>query len=318
MKKSLLCLASLLACFTITSAKADVIADWTFQSALSTNNIIGAGLTPSGTQSGVLADIGTGTASASHATAGSAWSSPAGNGSTNSWSVNNWSVGDYFQFQVSTLTFQNINVSFDQTSSGTGPRDFGLYYSTNGTIFTQFGANYSVLANAAPNTPWSVTTQNSAYSFSFDLSAITALNNSAADYFRPPQSRRPFRACRLLRAFAFAGAEDVAGAVAGFDGVLHGASQSPPPRRSSQSCGAASARSTESARWDSPDFSRRCPARCRPPVRRNQTCFRRSSRRGSRWATCRANRRAPPLRRSRMSPNMFSQSITSNCVGLAA
>jgi hypothetical protein len=184
MKKSLLCLASLLACFTITSAKANVIADWTFQSALSTNNIIGAGLTPSGTQSGVLADIGTGTASASHATAGSAWSIPAGNGSTNSWSVNNWSVGDYFQFQVSTLTFQNINVSFDQTSSGTGPRDFGLYYSTNGTIFTQFGANYSVLPNAAPNTPWSVTTQNSAYSFSFDLSAITALNNSAADYFR--------------------------------------------------------------------------------------------------------------------------------------
>jgi hypothetical protein len=184
MKKSLLCLASLLACFTITSAKADVIADWTFQSALSTNNIIGAGLTPSGTQSGVLADIGTGTASASHATAGSVWSIPAGNGSTNSWSVNNWSVGDYFQFQVSTLTFRNINVSFDQTSSGTGPRDFGLFYSLNGTTFTQFGANYSVLPNAAPNPLWNSATASSLYSFAFDLSAITALNNSSADYFR--------------------------------------------------------------------------------------------------------------------------------------
>lgn len=184
MKKSLFCLASMLA-LNLTSAKADILADWTFQSALSTNNIIGAGLTPSGTQSGVLADIGTGTASASHATTNSAWSIPAGNGSSNSWSVNNWSVGDYFQFQVSTLTFQNINVSFDQTSSGTGPRDFGLFYSTDGTIFTQFGANYSVLANgAAPNPGWNPATANSVYSFAFDLSAITALNNSSADYFR--------------------------------------------------------------------------------------------------------------------------------------
>ena len=184
MKKSLFCLASMLA-LNLTSAKADILADWTFQSALSTNNIIGAGLTTNGTQSGVQADIGTGTASASHATAGSVWSIPAGNGSTNSWSVNNWSVGDYFQFQVSTLTFQNINVSFDQTGSGTGPRDFGLFYSTDGTIFTQFGANYSVLANgAAPNASWNATTANSVYSFAFDLSAITALNNSSADYFR--------------------------------------------------------------------------------------------------------------------------------------
>src|ERR1035437_7841898 len=98
MKKSLLCLASLLACFTITSAKADVIADWTFQSALSTNNIIGAGLTPSGTQSGVLADIGTGTASASHATAGSAWSSPAGNGSDKTLGATKSGGGGFFSF----------------------------------------------------------------------------------------------------------------------------------------------------------------------------------------------------------------------------
>ena len=164
---------------------ADVIADWTFQSALSTNNIIGTGFTPSGTQSGILADIGTGTASASHATVTSAWSIPSGNGSANAWSANNWSVGDYYQFQVSTIAFQNINISFDQTSSGTGPRDFGLFYSTDGTIFTQFGVNYTVLANGgAPNAAWNATTANSVYSFAFDLSAITALNNSSADYFR--------------------------------------------------------------------------------------------------------------------------------------
>lgn len=184
-KTTALFAGTFLAILATHNLKADIIAQWTFQSALSTNNIIGAGLTPSGTQSGILADFGTGTASGSHATTTSAWSIPVGNGSANSWSANNWSVGDYFQFQVSTLAFQNIQISFDQTSSGTGPRDFGLFYSTDGTTFTQFGANYLVLGNGtAPNASWSSATANSAYSYSFDLSAITALNNSSADYFR--------------------------------------------------------------------------------------------------------------------------------------
>src|ERR1035437_1598625 len=154
MKKTSLCLASLLALFTITAVKADVLADWTFQSALSTNNIIGAGLTPSGTQSGILADIGTGTASASHATLTSAWSIPSGNGSSNSWSANNWNTGDYFQFSVSAIGFESIAISYDQFGSGTGPRTFGLQYSIDGVIFLSFGSSYSVLSAPAwnPNT----------------------------------------------------------------------------------------------------------------------------------------------------------------------
>src|ERR1017187_8329628 len=133
MKKSVvLFLGAFLTLATIQTIKADVLADWTFQTAASTNNIIGAGMSPSGTQSGISADIGSGTASASHATALSAWSIPAGNGSINSWSVNNWTVGDFFQFSVSTVGFQGVNLSFDQASSNTGPRDYGLFYSVNG------------------------------------------------------------------------------------------------------------------------------------------------------------------------------------------
>ena len=182
MKKQILAIL-LVRVFVLSHAKADVIADWTFQTSASTNNIIGAGLTPATTQSGVLADIGAGTASAKHASS-SAWSIPAGNGSANSWSVNTWTVGDYFQFQVNASAFQNITVSFDQTGSSTGPRDFGLYYSTDGTSFTQFGANYTLLVNGSPNAPWNGTTANPIFSYSFDLSTITALNNSSADYFR--------------------------------------------------------------------------------------------------------------------------------------
>src|ERR1700690_261962 len=103
--KKIVSLAAALAALSLTTAKADTLADWTFETIASTNNIIGSLLSPAATQSGVLADIGSGTASASHATAASAWSIPAGNGSPHSWSVNNWNVGDYFQFQVNTLGY---------------------------------------------------------------------------------------------------------------------------------------------------------------------------------------------------------------------
>ena len=163
----------------IQNSNADVIADWTFQTSASTNNIIGAGLTPGSTQSGILADIGTGTASAFHATAGTAWSIPAGNGSTNSWSANNWSVNDYFQFQVSTLTYSGIQISFDQTGSSSGPSQFTLQYSTDGSTFLTFGSPYTVLVST-----WTPATYNSSFTHTFDLSSVTALDNASSVYFR--------------------------------------------------------------------------------------------------------------------------------------
>ncbi|MDR3456594.1 MAG: PEP-CTERM sorting domain-containing protein [Verrucomicrobiae bacterium] len=168
--------------FANQTVKADVIADWTFQSSLSTNNIVGAGKTPGSTQSGIVADIGSGTASAFHATAGTAWSIPSGNGSSNSWSANNWSQNDYYQFQVSTLGYNSITISYDQVGSSTGPKTYTLQYSTDGSSYIAFGSSYSVLSSPGwnPNTA----SGSAGESFTFDLSSLSALDNLATAYFR--------------------------------------------------------------------------------------------------------------------------------------
>ncbi len=183
MKKSaIIFVAAFSTSLGIQTAQADVIADWTFQTPTSTNNIVGAGLATGATQSGVLADIGTGTASASHATATTAWSIPSGNGSSNSWSANNWTLGDYYQFSVSSAGFQNITISYDQVGSATGPGHFDFEYSTDGSTFTPVGSIYNLVSSPAwnPNTASGV----AAESFFYDLSSITALNNLPAVYFR--------------------------------------------------------------------------------------------------------------------------------------
>ncbi|MBE0540524.1 MAG: PEP-CTERM sorting domain-containing protein [Verrucomicrobia bacterium] len=176
--KKLIILLSALTVSTVISTRADILAQWTFE--INTP----ADLADSTTISGIAADIGSGTASGVHASAVSDWSTPAGNGSANSLSVNNWGVGDYFQFQVSTVGYTGIGLSFDQTSSSTGPRDFELAYSTDGSLFTVHSP-YTVLQNGlTPNASWNNTTASSAYSFAFDLSAVSALDNQATVYFR--------------------------------------------------------------------------------------------------------------------------------------
>jgi hypothetical protein len=176
--KKLIILLSALTVSTVISTRADILAQWTFE--INTP----ADLADSTTISGIAADIGNGTASGVHASAVSDWSTPAGNGSANSLSVNNWGVGDYFQFQVSTLGYTGIGLSFDQTSSSTGPRDFELAYSTDGSLFTVHPP-YTVLQNGlTPNASWNGTTSSSAYSFSFDLSGVSALDNQATVFLR--------------------------------------------------------------------------------------------------------------------------------------
>jgi PEP-CTERM motif len=170
---------------SLQTTKAQTIADWTFQTSASTNNIIGTGFTPGTTQSGILADIGTGTANASHAASTTAWSIPVGHGSANAWSANNWAVGDYYEFSVSTLSLAGIGVSFEQASSSTGPGSFTLQYSTDGASFTNF-ANYTVVAMSGANS-WSNNVAGAgetASEYSYDLSSVTALDNQSAIYFR--------------------------------------------------------------------------------------------------------------------------------------
>ncbi len=166
-------------CSTFTQAQV-VIAKWTFEVAPP------ADLSNSATIGSILADEGTGTASGVHASALTDWTTPAGNGSANSLSSNTWGVEDYFQFSVSTTGYSGIGVSFSQTSSSTGPGEFKLAYQVNGGGFSDF-QSYTVLPNqvASPGLGnWSSTTEITGYSFSFDLSGISALNSASAVDFR--------------------------------------------------------------------------------------------------------------------------------------
>ena len=156
------------------------IAKWTFETSQPAGTL-GAGVWITN----IAAEVGSGIASGWHSgflAAAPAYSSPAGNGSAHSFSANSWTnnPGDFYQFAVSTIGYTNIVVTFDSISSGTGPRDFYLAYSTDGINFTQFGGVYT-----NGNTPaWSTTTGNAAYSHTSDLSSITGITNQPVVYFR--------------------------------------------------------------------------------------------------------------------------------------
>ncbi len=169
MKTTLLATLLLTGCISV---QANTIALWTFE----TSRPASAGpFSP---------EMGNGSAAGAHASLSTAWSSPTGNGSTSSFSSDHWSLGDYWQFQVTTLGYESLSVSWDQISSSTGPGVFGLYYSTDGSTFIQFGANYSVLANVSPNA-WSSSGSPKATShYVYDLSSVAALNNASTVYFR--------------------------------------------------------------------------------------------------------------------------------------
>ncbi len=146
------------------------IASWTFESS------------QPNTSGPIAPETGAGTASIYHAAA-STYSSPAGNGSSHSYSSNGWSSNDYYQFQTSTLGDTGLTLSWDQTSSSTGPKDFALSYSTNAINFTTV-ENFTVLINGTPNPAWNATTKSSLYSNTYDFSGIGALNNQSMVYFR--------------------------------------------------------------------------------------------------------------------------------------
>ena len=158
-------------------AAAATITQWTVE--LPTP--IPADLNNSSTGPTVLSSAGIGTLSGSHASADTDWSTPAGPASSDSYSANTWAVGDYFQFASSTVGFENIKVSFDAMGSNTGPRDFKIAYSTDGSTFTDFGTY--ALVNASWSSLPTFVNPATAH-FEFDLSAITALDDSAITTFR--------------------------------------------------------------------------------------------------------------------------------------
>jgi hypothetical protein len=157
-------------------------ASWGFQGVA----ISGTGTAPTVTGS-TAADAGALTAGSAftgfHAAAAAAWSNPAGNGSTQSFSSNNWAIGDYYQFQFATTGYTGISIVWDQIGSGTGPRDFKVQYSTDGTNFTDAtGTNSTYLVLNAP--AFNSTTGVTDHTRTLDLTGVTALNNKAAVYIR--------------------------------------------------------------------------------------------------------------------------------------
>ncbi|MEI8117454.1 MAG: YDG domain-containing protein, partial [Flavobacteriia bacterium] len=149
------------------------IANWTFE----TNNFAGTATT-----TGSLSpETGSGTFACVHAS-NSSYSAPAGNGSSKSQSSNTWTTGDYYQFLVSTIGKTNINISWDQTGSNTGPKNFKLQYSLTGSGFQDMSGGAYTVNNTAGS--WSSSTLVSGNSYSYDLSSITTLNNASSVYFR--------------------------------------------------------------------------------------------------------------------------------------
>jgi hypothetical protein len=155
------------------------IAKWTFEGV----TIASPGTTAVVTAGSAVADQGLQTTGSSfsgvHASASTAWTTPAGNGSVKSLTSANWGIGDYYQFQVNTTNYQNLAIAFDQTGSNTGPSTFKVQYSIDGTNFTDFGSPY-ILTNDG----WSSTIYRSVSNRSFDLSSLTSLNNKPSVYFR--------------------------------------------------------------------------------------------------------------------------------------
>ena len=170
--KTFVVLTAAVTAASLVTTQAAIIGDWTFETS------VPATAGPFGPE------LGAGNALGSHAGA-AVYSSPAGNGSAHSFSANTWAVGDYWEFDVSTVGFAGIQISYDQVSSGTGPGVFGLFYSVNGSPYAQIGANYTVLANASPNPVWNTATSSSIYTFTPSLASLgTALDNDASVSFR--------------------------------------------------------------------------------------------------------------------------------------
>ena len=143
-----------------------IIAQWTFETSQpSGSNAAGIAKT------NIAAEVGyNAVASCSH-TGASVYSSPAGDGTVHSFSSTNWQVGDYYQFTCSTVGASNISLAWDQVSSPTGPAQFGVLASADGTNFVVVGF-INVFANGSlsgPASAWTSQIYNSTTHYSLPL-----------------------------------------------------------------------------------------------------------------------------------------------------
>ena len=119
-----------------------------------------------------------------HASSSTVYSTPSGNGSARSISANNWASNDYYQIRFTSVGYQNLKLTFDQTGSSTGPAEFLVSYSTNGGTFTTF-SNYDIAkSNSTTVQSWTSTISNSVSSVTMNLTPVVGLNNQGDVYLR--------------------------------------------------------------------------------------------------------------------------------------
>lgn len=180
--KKLLLISSVSALFATPCLFAQTLAQWTFETGGLGTTTYSPGANTTTTNFLAEGGLQAGSASVTGLHAGaSAYSSPAGNGSARSLSSTVWAPGDYYQIQLNTTGFHGLSLSFDQTSSSTGPKNWTLSYSLNGTTFTTI-TSYSAQVNGAPNVGWNATTSSSVYTITEDLGSL--IDDSATVFLR--------------------------------------------------------------------------------------------------------------------------------------
>jgi hypothetical protein len=138
-------------------ANATLISEWNFESSIPAGWTGTSGAT--GTNPGITFPAEDGVhsgagfpASGLHASSATIWSGPFGNGSNRALSSDRWAVGDYYQFCTSTAGYSSVTITWDQTGSNTGPREFVIKSSGDGYTAALYTA--TLLVNGSPNTPW--------------------------------------------------------------------------------------------------------------------------------------------------------------------
>ncbi|MBM4100809.1 MAG: hypothetical protein FJ256_00915 [Phycisphaerae bacterium] len=190
--KSPFVVAAAAAAFLSMSSTAAVIAHWSVVAPIPSGTVgsnFAVGAADAGEQT-----AGTGLRGY-HALATTVWSTPSGNGSQYSFSSNGWSVGDYYEVSVPTnggnggnggFFFTDISLSWDQTRSSTGPSNFRVDMSTDGTNFTTLLASYTVIqagASGSNTFSWSVTAGVQS-AFTRTISSIAGADNQSTLVFR--------------------------------------------------------------------------------------------------------------------------------------
>ncbi len=160
-----------------------VITQWNFNSVPPDASTTTGSTTPS-TGSGTITNIGGVTATFASGAANGDSSYPATTDNTG-WGVTTWPAQginnktDGIHFNVSTVGNTNIIVSFDLRHSNTGPRHAQLQYTTDATATIPVWVDFAVGAATGGDT-W--------FPRSYDLSAVTALNNNPNAGFQVKQT----------------------------------------------------------------------------------------------------------------------------------